>query len=312
MLKLTAGKLIIILFLFLIIFIPFFIFFLSKNQKIKAESLTPVIESIKRELPKRNPLEKIALENLLNNEGEYAVVIKNLKTGESYLFNGTKKFDSASLYKLWVMVVAFQKIDEGTLKKTDLLSAPIEKLDETLSTTTPTPTPENQSPTPVPTEVKMITMNVEEAIEKMITISDNYAALLVASRSGTRNIFSFLKDNGFSNSTYNLPPVTTAKDIAVFYEKLYRGEFVNKKTSDEMIEILKKQELNDRIPKYLPEGTVVAHKTGELFKSKHDSGIVFSKKGDYIIVVMSETKDARKATENIAIFSKKIYDYFNN
>lgn len=312
MLKLTAGKLIIILFLFLIIFIPFFIFFLSKNQKIKAESLTPVIESIKRELPKQNPLEKIVLENLLNNEGEYAVVIKNLKTGESYLFNGTKKFDSASLYKLWVMVVAFQKIDEGTLKKTDSLSAPIEKLDETLSTITPTPSPEGQNLTPITTEVKMVTMNVEEAIGKMITISDNYAALLVASRSGTRNIFSFLKDNGFSNSTYNLPPVTTAKDIAVFYEKLYRGEFVDKKTSDEMIGILKKQELNDRIPKYLPEGTEVAHKTGELFKLKHDAGIVFSKKGDYIIVVMSETKNTPKAAENIAIFSKKIYDYFNN
>ena len=150
-----------------------------------------------------------------------------------------------------------------------------------------------------------------DAIEKMITISDNYSALLISSRSGTPSVANFLKGYGFSGSNYKQPPQTTAKDIAAFYEKLYKGDVVNKYYSMEMLEILKRQSLNDRIPKYLPENLEIAHKTGELFNSKHDAGIVFSKKGDYMIVVLSDTDDPNIAAEKIANLSKAIYEYFS-
>ena len=77
-----------------------------------------------------------------------------------------------------------------------------------------------------------------------------------------------------------------------------------------MIDILKEQTLNDRIPKNLPQQTEVAHKTGELFGFKHDAGIIFGKKGDYIIVVLSETKNPKLSAEKIAKFSKEVFDYF--
>ena len=78
-----------------------------------------------------------------------------------------------------------------------------------------------------------------------------------------------------------------------------------------MIEILKRQTFNDRIPKYLPKEIDVAHKTGELFGSKHDAGIVFGKNGDYIIVVLSKTESEAEAAEKIANFSKEVYEYFD-
>lgn len=145
----------------------------------------------------------------------------------------------------------------------------------------------------------------------MITISDNYSALLVSDRVGARNIGDFLDEYGFNNSDYGSPPRTTAKDIASYFELLYKGKIIDKQTSEDMIEILNGQTLNDRIPKYLPQALEVAHKTGELFGNKHDAGIVFGENGDYIIVVMSKTESETEAAEKIAKFSREIYDYFN-
>lgn len=301
-----------------LVIIPVVVFALSRFYKVEKKVLLSPIEKIVRADKETlsNDLELIAKNNLFAEDEKYGVVVKNLKNGESYIYNGNGKFDSASLYKLWILAVAFQKIKDGTLSENDILSAPIESLDNTLSTTpTPSTIPEGQitpTPNPEPTEVKMISMRTEDAIEKMITISDNYSALLVSSKSGAPSITKFLKDYGLVNSNYKQPPQTTAKDIAIFYEKLYEEEIVDKESSSKMIEILKRQTLNDRIPKYLPEDVEIAHKTGELFNSKHDAGIVYSKNIDYLLVVLSETKNPSKTAEKIAIFSKKVYDYFEN
>ena len=211
------------------------------------------------------------------------------------------------------MAAAFQKINSGFLKEDEILTAPIARLDEILTETTPTPSiPQESTPTPspIPSEPEMITMATKDALEKMITVSDNYAALLVASRAGSFAVTNFLKEYEFDNSNFRQPPRTTAKDIGSFFEKLYKGEIIDQNYSSKMLDILKRQTLNDRLPKYFPPKVNVAHKTGELNGFKHDAGIVYSSKGDYVIVILSKTKDPLGASEKIANFSKEIYDYF--
>lgn len=249
-----------------------------------------------------NPLERIVKNDLIDNETEFGVFIKNLKTGEKYSFNENKKFQSASLYKLWVMGTAFEKIEAGEIKESDVLKDKIELLNEKFKIATEE------------AELKEgdIESKIDNAIYRMITISDNYSALLLTSKIRNANISSFLEKNGFIQSKLGSPPTTTAADIALFFEKLYKGEVVSKDSSLKMIDILKRQRLNDRIPKYLPEIVGVAHKTGELNGSKHDAGIIFSKQGDYILVVLSQGKDPSYSAERIANFSKKVFTYFEN
>lgn len=79
-----------------------------------------------------------------------------------------------------------------------------------------------------------------------------------------------------------------------------------------MMALLKNQKKNIKLSKYLPQDTVVAHKTGELGGLSHDGGIVFTKKGDYIIVVLSQTASSLSADEKIADISKAVYNYFIN
>ncbi len=58
-----------------------------------------------------------------------------------------------------------------------------------------------------------------------------------------------------------------------------------------MIALLSAQEINDRLPALLPEGTACAHKTGDLDHVVHDAGIVYSPYGPFIIVLMSSEVD---------------------
>lgn len=299
-----------------LVFIPIIVYYISLIQQ--RDQIRQHVLAISKEVepaiaPKvsESKLPEITNKHFSQYGDDYAVFIKNLKTGEEYKSNENKKFNSASFYKLWIMAVAFQKIKDGALKEDQVLSGNLETFDSALSTVSPTPTPEGFTPDPnVTEEPRLISMELIDAIEKMIVVSDNYAALLVANKLGTFSVTNFLKSYGFLNSNFKQPPQTTASDIASYFEKLYKGEIVDKEYSLQMMEILKRQTINDRIPAELPDDTIVAHKTGELFGAKHDGGIVFTEKGDYIIVVMSDTNNVKEAIQNIADFSKEIYNYF--
>jgi len=260
-----------------------------------------------------SPLGKITQVDLLDKGGDYAVFIRNMKTGEEYSLNKDEDFHSASLYKLWVLAVAESQIKGGTIKLDDKLSAKKKDLDTELelipNQEALSPTPGSPSPTPSPEDTAVISMTANEALQKMVEVSDNYAALLLVHKIGARNIDAFISGQGFNESAFGSPPTTSVRDIADYLQKLYAKQFVN---SDQMLSLLKKQQINDRIPKYLPANTQVAHKTGELDGAKHDAGIVFTKSGDYIIVVMSQTDNETAAAENEAIFSRDVFNYFQN
>ena len=250
---------------------------------------------------KSEELEKIIQSELDDIDGAYAVAIKNLETQEYYYYNEDREFDTASLYKLWVMGAIYEEIEKGELSLEDNIGFGAQTINERLD---------------IASESAEITEGfvgntVKGALNRMITISDNYSAHILYLTIGWSKVGDFLEEYEFTNSnTDNLQ--TTALDILDYYEKLYKGEIVNKELSDEMLEILKKQELNDRIPKYLPENTVVAHKTGELGAVKHDAGIVYSPNGDYIIVLLSKTGSQTAAAEVEAKISQKVWEYFND
>lgn len=249
-------------------------------------------------------LEKI-VKTVLKDDNNFGIVIKNLKTGERYYFNEDKTFETASLYKLWIMATAFSQIQNGKLKETDILSKDVKELNKDF----------NIASDSADLTEGTITWPVQNAIEQMIIISDNYSALLLTEKIGLSNVAVFLKNNGFVLSkvgTDNSNPISTASDIALFWEKLYNRQLANKKYTDKMLDLLKNQRLGEKIPKNLPQDTVIAHKTGELGDISHDTGIVYTQKGDYIIIVMSKTEDFAKANQKIAEISKEVFIYFGD
>jgi beta-lactamase class A len=77
--------------------------------------------------------------------------------------------------------------------------------------------------------------------------------------------------------------------MALLLEKIYSGKLVSPKASEEMLAVLKRQKVNDRLPRNLPHNEVqIAHKTGLLNGTVSDCGIVFTQEGDFIICVLTD------------------------
>lgn len=269
--------------------------------------------------PKESHLKEYIDAQLIGTKGTYSIVVLNLITNETYFLNEHTTFKSASLYKLWVMATAYELIKQGKLKETDSLSQDLDVLHNRFGLASPSalikPAVKEGEPAPsdAPAERLRISMTVGEALEKMITISDNYSALLLTERVKLKNITAFLDEHGFDESMVGIKggdPITTAYDSALFMKKLYAGELANKEHTEKMLTLLKRQRLNGKLPKYLSKETIIAHKTGELDAFSHDVGIVYAPPGEYIIAVLTETTSRQQADERIANVSQTVYKYF--
>lgn len=290
-------------FIYLILLIGIGVAFYSIFFNKDASQLLSTSVNSENVLEQKSQLETVVQKELEGAKGDYAVAVKNLKTNESYYFNEHRSYDSGSLYKLWVMAAVFKQIEAGTLKEDQQLSADIASLnrifgipDESAELTT-----------------GVVNFTISSATRQMITISHNYAALALTQKVKLSSVAQFLKENSFNESKIgvdNESPVTTASDMAIFFERLYRGEFGNPDSNAKMIDLLREQKLNGKLPKYLPEGTLIAHKTGEIGYMTHDAGIVYSPQSEYIIVVLSESESPAGAEERIANISKAVYNYF--
>jgi beta-lactamase class A len=283
---------------------------LAKEDKATAEEVTPYPT-----LPPPSPtavavdlpsaiLEQAVQNALIGAQGSYGIVVTNLKNQDYYFLNEHLSYYSASLYKLWIMAETYRQIKAGIIREDQILSSNYKTLN----------TQFNITPESAKFNDGKIALSVRDALYKMITISDNYAAFLLNLKVKSANVSAFLKMNGFNESTIGKDdnPTTTAYDTARFFKKLYDGELVDEEYSNKMLELLRAQRLNDKIPKYLPDDVAIAHKTGELDGYTHDAGIVYLENNEYIIVVLSKSNNPSLAKSRISNISKSVYDYFAN
>jgi beta-lactamase class A len=258
----------------------------------------------RKTLPPSNTLSRIVQNALSGSQGRYGVYIKSLKTGETYTSHEHETFESASLYKLWVMGATYEAIANGALSGDQMLKEDVTVLNDKFQIASESAELTDGT----------IEQTVSDSLTKMITVSDNYSALLLAWKLRLSTIASYLIKYGFDESKVGVDgesPTTTASDIGQFFEKLYSRKLGDQTVTDAMLSLLKRQVLNGKLPKYLPADTVIAHKTGELDTFSHDGGIVYTPKGDYVIVILTDTSAPQAAVERIATISKGVYRYFS-
>jgi beta-lactamase class A len=108
--------------------------------------------------------------------------------------------------------------------------------------------------------------------------------------------------------------VATPRQMNLLLEKIYRGEIVDRASSDQIIEFMNHSMIGQaRIPGSLPDGTRVAHKSGTISGSTNDTGIVFLPDGRHLLITVF-TKDAKAPAADrervIAEIARYAYDYF--
>ena len=239
-------------------------------------------------------LEQVLRDSLGDQIDSYGVVVKNLADGSGAVINGDKVFYAASLFKISIMYQAYQERAAGLLS-----------FDEQLVIT---PYYESFGLGPRLTSVCQ-SLTVQEALQAMMAISDNAAAVLLQDLVGSRHINESLAALGLGDTrllTDDLP--ATAQDMVLLVEAIARGQAVDREASKEMVDLMSLETLSDRIPALLPPGTHVAHKTANWSNATHDVGIVYSPAATYVIAVLS---DKEYAPAPIAELSRLVYEHYN-
>lgn len=245
-------------------------------------------------------------------KGTAGIVVEDLSTGWEIDINKGSMFPAASLVKIPIMAGCYMAVEVGLLS-----------LDEEVRLCAQDKTPGSGVLKAMPCGSAY---TVGKLIELMITESDNTAANILIDKIGADNLNVFFKRQGltatslcrkmmdFSQRRRGVENYTSAADIALLLERMYRGQFINAKVSQKCIDTLLLQKMRDRIPKKLPKDTPIAHKTGLERYVCHDAGVVFAPEGDFLVCVLtkSHSKGGYRAMKDfIAKVAAAVYENYH-
>lgn len=234
----------------------------------------PSISALSAAYP--SPLLQAALDEAVKDEGSVSVVIKRLADGATATVNGDDSWYAASLFKLAVLYAVERDIASGALHLDDRLFIRGEDYAEDLGTADWLPISDDGS------------LSLAEALEAMVTVSDNATAVALQHVLGSSLIDERLADLGLSNTsvnTYDLP--TTASDMAILMESIVTGRGISQETSTYARALLQAQTTRSGIPSAVGNA-VVGNKTGTWSGATHDVAFVEGPGGLYVIAILTD------------------------
>lgn len=267
-------------------------------------------------------LEKAVLPLIEAHQGDVSVALKNLKTGEWYEFKADRPMPTASLIKLPVMIAAYDAVEKGKLNLDDIVR--LKKEDKVPGSGILT---SHFSPG--------ADISLRDAIHLMIVYSDNTATNLVLDKLGLPATNEYMEKLGCPETRINSKVFrgdtsiakdrskvyglgsTTARDMVKLCEQLHAKKMVSEDASKQMLDHMYACDDKLKVPRSLPKGTRVAHKTGSVNTSRTDAGIIDSPSGPIAFAILTnKNKDQSWSDENAGdLLCSKIgaaaFKYFN-
>jgi beta-lactamase class A len=267
---------------------------------------------------------RAAIEQIIRDSGaEVAVAFRTLDrpAGEAarleLLLQPDVEFHAASTMKVPVMIELFRQDTIG-LAKLDSKVPVVNTFRSIIDDSPYTLSPDGDSETQLYTRIGQ-PISYRELCWAMITASSNLATNVLIDRLGVQKIQQTTIELGATgmqvlrgvedSKAYEAGRnnTTTADALLVLMEAIARGKAVSPEASKEMVEILANQKFRDGIPAGVPEGTRVAHKTGEISSVNHDAAIVFAPR-PYVLVVLVRGLESKAREALIAQISKTVYE----
>jgi beta-lactamase class A len=227
--------------------------------------------------------------------GSVGVAVRDIRRAQALDLNADRRFPSASVIKVCILVELMARVEEGELSLADrVLLADADKV-------------------PGSGVLSMLheglELTVEDLAHLMITVSDNTASNMLIDRLGCdainarmdslglrqtrlgRKFYDFeARDRGFDNWA-------TAGELADLLVGIERRRVVSPGACEKMLAILRKQQFDGKIPRLLPPDTPVANKTGTISTASHDVGIIYAPAGPIALAVLTENAANPAAAE---------------
>lgn len=254
------------------------------------------------------------------HEGQVAVVVKHLPSGETFAHRGDVPMPTASLIKLPIMIEAYREAHEKQVDLAELITLTADdKVPGSGILTT------HFSPG--------MKLSLRDAVRLMIAYSDNTATNLVLNRIGLPATNTTMEGWQLPNTKIHslvykgkttIAPErskqfglgsTTANEMVTLLEQLHHKKLVTPDACDEMLGHLRACQ-DVRIGRLLPRNIKIAHKTGSVNAVRTAAGIIEAPGGPILICVLTnENKDQRWTDENAgevltAKLSQVAYEHF--
>lgn len=281
--------------------------------------------------------------------GKLGVYFKDLSTGECCALCGNEVFPSASVFKVFVLAELFRMVDAGRFRLSDRFplkdedksegSGVLQLLDSGIELTLKdyaTLMMILSDNTAADFLFKLagrdeIKAYVLDELELSSTKCDLTCSDLIAVCYGMKpgeelsycigHTPPFLLNTAPYTGGLERNDETSPQDISRMLELLYQGKWVSRAADSQALDIMKLCQTNARVPKYLPRGVAVAHKTGTMDRVANDAAIVYTEKGDYILSMFYNGNTASEeeyrsncnnlvGDELLANLSRDIYDIF--
>jgi beta-lactamase class A len=219
-----------------------------------------------------------------------AFEVMDLSSGLVAGYNADASMPAASTIKVAVMVEVFQQLERGdfslehrvVLRASDKDNGSGDLCDEPAGSA----------------------YSVADLLSRMIDVSDNTAANMLIRLVGRQHInrdmrrlglhhtylANYIRTDGWAiRSQLRSSPADMVHLLALMAER----KLVDAWSSNEMVSILEDDEINTLLPQPLPDDVLVAHKTGSLFDTLDDVGIVYADGAPYVIAVMTTALPSR-------------------
>jgi beta-lactamase class A len=206
-------------------------------------------------------------------QGAFAFYVHDLDSGRRVAFRAEEPFPAASVIKLPILLRALEMVSSGEARLDQPLaladwhktggSGLFQHLHDGLEVT------------------------LEDACVAMIALSDNTATNMVLDVTGVDSVNAMLDRLGCSRTRLHRyfgkpempgppgPSQAVPREVGRLLEVLAGREILTPVLCQKAMVLLRRQTHRALIPRLLPEGTAVAHKTGSLEGVRHDAGVVW-------------------------------------
>lgn len=239
-----------------------------------------------------------------SHDATFGIALRHIELRQEVMVNADELFVLASVVKIPILVEAFAQEREGRLRLQDrwtlhhnvkdLGSGILAKLDDGLPLTVRdlltlmTIISDNTA-----TDILLERLGVEnvdarihalglEHLHVAHTLHEIFADMLPSADADQDRaalarweMEHGVRRDGFAYALSPANNVASPRDMTRLLEKIFLGEVIDRAACDAMLEILLDQQLNDRLPRLLPAGTLVAHKTGTFSGVRNDAGIIY-------------------------------------
>lgn len=240
--------------------------------------------------------------------GKYSFFFEDLKSGYVYGYNENVPMTAAGCMKLPIAVSLIKAVEENKVEFMDKIK--IQSSDKVYGTG-------------IIHEFNEREYTVFELLVIMLIQSDNTAANKIIDILGIEQINEDIVSMGLKNTKLNrktndertnitdIENKTTAYDLSKMWKSLVAGTFLSKDNGQMLIDILRRQQIKNKLALYIPDNLKIeiSSKTGDKKGVENDTAYLELPKGKFVFTVLSkDIPNSVYGTVSLAKCGKMMWD----